>query len=185
MTWRRQPVPIVFASSGPRSLETAGRVADGVLFQVGATPAMVSYALGHVERGAAGRTITRYMRLACSVDHDRDAARSASAGYAAAAAGTVFRSAPAELLDEALVADILALKAHYDYYEHTSSTASHAQLVTDRILDAVAVAGSPEEAIPRFREFLSLGVEEFVLTITSPRPEATIAKLAQEVLPNL
>jgi 5,10-methylenetetrahydromethanopterin reductase len=185
MTWQGRPVPIVFASSGPRSLETAGRVADGVLFQVGATPAMVSYALGHVERGAAGRSVTRYMRLACSVDHDREVARSAAASYVAAAAGTVLRSAPTELLDEALLGDIRALKEHYDYYQHTSSTAPHAKLVTDRVLDAIAIAGTPEEAVPRFRELVGCGVDEFVLTITSPRPEDTFRILAEEVLPAL
>jgi 5,10-methylenetetrahydromethanopterin reductase len=185
MTWHGRPVPIVFASSGPRSLETAGRVADGVLFQVGAAPAMVSYALDHVERGAAGRAVTRYMRLACSVDHDRVAARAAARGYVAAAAGTVLRSAPAELLDEALLADIRALKARYDYYQHTSSAAPHAERVTDRILDAIAIAGTPEDAVPRFRELVARGVDEFVLTITGARPEDTLRILAEEVMPAL
>jgi 5,10-methylenetetrahydromethanopterin reductase len=185
MTWNGCAVPIVFASSGPRSLETAGRVADGVLFQVGATPAMVSYALEHIEEGAAGRSVTRYMRLACSLDHDRAAARAAAAGYVAAAAGTVFSSAPTDMLDEALLADIRALKERYDYYEHTSSAAAHAELVTDRILDAIAIAGTPDEAVPRFRELVACGVDEFVLTITSPRPEDTLRILAEEVLPSL
>jgi 5,10-methylenetetrahydromethanopterin reductase len=185
MTWHGRPVPIVFASSGPRSLETAGRTADGVLFQVGATPAMVSYALGHVAHGARGRPVARYMRLACSVDHDREAARSAAAGYVAAAAGTVFRSTPAELLDEALLSDIRVLKERYDYYQHTSSAASHAALVTDRMLDAIAIAGTPEEAVPRFRELIASGVDEFVLTVTSPRPQATLRILSEEVLPAL
>ena len=185
MAWDGRSIPIVFASSGPRSLETAGRVADGVLFQVGANPAMVSYALEHIERGAAGRAVTRYMRLACVVDQDRDAARTAAAGYVAAAAGTVFRSAPAEVLDEALLADIRTLKERYDYYQHTSSAAPHAELVTDRILDAIAIAGTPHEAIPRLRELVARGVDEFVLTITSPRPQETLRMLAEEVLPAL
>jgi 5,10-methylenetetrahydromethanopterin reductase len=185
MAWPTRPIPIVFAASGPRSLELAGRVADGVLFQVGASPGMVRYAFEHLERGAAGRSVTRYMRLACSIGPDRDAARAAAAGYVAAAAGTIFRSAPAEVLEPALVEDIRAMKERYDYYEHTSSTASHAELVTDRILDAVAVAGTPEEAIPRFRELLALGVDEFVLTITGPHPEETFRALAEEVVPQV
>jgi 5,10-methylenetetrahydromethanopterin reductase len=185
MTWSARPIPIVFASSGPRSLETAGRVADGVLFQAGASTGMVSYALDHIARGAAGRAVKRYMRLACSVGHDRAAARAAVAGYAAAAAGTIFRSAPTELLDPLLVADIRALKERYDYYEHASSSAGHAELVTDRILDAVAIAGTPGEAVPHFRELVALGVDEIVVTITSPHPDETITVLAEEVLPHL
>lgn len=107
MTWPARSIPIVFASSGPKSLALAGRVADVVLFQVGASPGMVRYALGHIERGAAerdgaaGRPL-RLMRLACSVAHDRQAARSAAFGYAAAAAGTVFRSTPRQALPDDL-----------------------------------------------------------------------------------
>ncbi|MBV9007367.1 MAG: LLM class flavin-dependent oxidoreductase, partial [Solirubrobacterales bacterium] len=163
----------------------AGRVADGVLFQVGAQPELVRYALERISRGAGQRKVTRYMRLACSIDHDRATARSAAAGYAAAAAGTIFRSAPGELLDADLRSDIRELKERYDYYEHTSSSAAHAELMTDRILDAVAIAGTPEEAIPRFRELISAGVDEFVLTITSPQPEVTMRLIAEEVVPQL
>jgi 5,10-methylenetetrahydromethanopterin reductase len=185
IAWATRTVPIVFASSGPRSLEAAGRVADGVLFQVGAEPAMVRYAFEHIERGAAGRKVARYMRLACAVDHDRDAARRAAAGYVAAAAGTIFRSAPSAVIDSALLEDIRAMKERYDYYAHTSSAAPHAELVTDRIIDAVAVAGTPSDVIPRFRELNALGVEQFVLTVTTPHPERTLQLLAEEVLPRL
>jgi 5,10-methylenetetrahydromethanopterin reductase len=185
MTWSTRSIPIVFASSGPRSLETAGRVADGVLFQVGAEPMMVRYAFDHIDRGAARRNVARYMRVACSVDHDRETARRAAAGYVAAAAGTIFRSAPAGVLDPALRRDISAMKERYDYYAHTSSTANHTELVTERIIDAVAIAGTPADVIPRFRELSALGVDEFVLTITTPQPDVTLRILADEVLPHL
>jgi alkanesulfonate monooxygenase SsuD/methylene tetrahydromethanopterin reductase-like flavin-dependent oxidoreductase (luciferase family) len=74
------------------------------------------------------------------------------------------------------------LKERYDYYEHTSSAAAHAEFVTDRILDAIAIAGTGEDAVPRFQELVARGVDEFVLTITSPRPEETMRHLAEEVL---
>ena len=185
LTWSVQAVPIVFASSGPRSLESAGRVADGVLFQVGAEPAMVRYAFEHIDHGAAGREVKRYMRLACAVSHDREAARRATAGYVAAAAGTIFRSAPAELLDPGLLEDIRTMKERYDYYAHTSTAAPHAELVTDRIIDAVAIAGTPADVIPRLRELHAVGVDEFVLTVTTPQPGDTLELLAEEVLPHL
>jgi alkanesulfonate monooxygenase SsuD/methylene tetrahydromethanopterin reductase-like flavin-dependent oxidoreductase (luciferase family) len=46
----------------------------------------------------------------------------------------------------------------------------------------VAIAGSPEEAVHRFQELIAPGVDEFVLTITSPHPEQTIQTLPNEVL---
>lgn len=77
------------------------------------------------------------------------------------------------------------MKERYDYYEHTSSQAAHTELITDRILDAIAIAGTPEEAVPRFRVLIDLGVDGFVLTITSPDPHGTIRLIAQEVMPQL
>jgi alkanesulfonate monooxygenase SsuD/methylene tetrahydromethanopterin reductase-like flavin-dependent oxidoreductase (luciferase family) len=58
-------------------------------------------------------------------------------------------------------------------------------LITDRILDAVAIAGTPEEAVPRFRELIDLGVENFVLPIATKHPDHIIHTLAEQVLPRL
>jgi 5,10-methylenetetrahydromethanopterin reductase len=50
--------PIVVAATGPRALELAGRIADGVLIMAGVSPPLVREAMGHVEAGlsAAGRS---------------------------------------------------------------------------------------------------------------------------------
>jgi 5,10-methylenetetrahydromethanopterin reductase len=178
------------ASSGPRSLRLAGRVADGVLFQVGADPALVRYALRSIAAGAeeAGRdpgSITRYLRLACSVGADRERVREAAKGYAAVAAGTVFANVPREHLPPDVWEDIRQMKERYDYYEHGSATASHAELLTDRALDAIAIAGTPEEALPRFRELISLGVDGFVLPIATPDPLETLRVLTDDVIARL
>jgi 5,10-methylenetetrahydromethanopterin reductase len=190
MRWPARRIPIFLASSGPRSLRLAGRVADGVLFQVGADPALVRYALRSIAAGAeeAGRdpgSITRYLRLACSVGADRERVREAAKGYAAVAAGTVFANVPREHLPPDVWEDIRQMKERYDYYEHGSATASHAELLTDRALDAIAIAGTPEEALPRFRELISLGVDGFVLPIATPDPLETLRVLTDDVITRL
>lgn len=188
VTWPPRKVPIIFASSGPKSMQLAGRVADGVLFQVGSDPALVRYAISNIEQGAkaAGRDpgeVRLYQRLACAVSDDRETARQELRGYAAIAAGTLYATAvkediPAELWDE-----LQQMKEQYDYYEHGNSTARHAELITDRILDAVAIAGTPEEAVPRFQALVDLGVENFVLPITTESPMDMIRIFAQRVMP--
>src|SRR5258707_1042649 len=52
-------VPIYLAAEGPRTLELAGRVADGVIVGLGLTPEVVRLSLAAIERGArpAGRTL--------------------------------------------------------------------------------------------------------------------------------
>ena len=52
-------IPVLMAASGPKAIEVAGEVADGVLLLVGANKGIVETALGHLERGArrAGRKV--------------------------------------------------------------------------------------------------------------------------------
>ena len=45
-------IPIIMAASGPKSIELAGEVADGVLVLVGFTPGIVKLVLERIERGA-------------------------------------------------------------------------------------------------------------------------------------
>lgn len=183
--WSSRGIPVFIASSGPRSLRLAGRVADGVLFQVGSEPSLARWALREIAAGADGRTPRLLMRMACAVDRDRAAARDAVSGYAAAAAGTVFANVTADDVPANLWDEIAQLKARYDYYEHASETASHRALVTDRILDAIAVAGTPDEAVERFRQLVELPIDGFVLPMTGPDPVATMRLLAEDVLPAL
>ncbi len=188
LPWVATTLPIWFASTGPRSLRLGGRLADGVLFQVGAAPELVSYALDAISRGAAeaGRDATRVgklVRLACSVSPDREWARHEVRGYAGAAAGTVYGSVPHDSIPAGLVDDLRRMKERYDYYEHASATARHEELITDQIVDAISISGTPDEAIPRFRELVSLGVDGFVLPITTSDPRLTMDVLANEVIP--
>lgn len=188
-TWTSSQVPVFVASSGPRSLRLGGRIADGVLFQVGSDPALVRWAQREIAAGAAesGRDEPprQLVRMACAVDPDASAARDAVAGYAAAAAGTIFANVPREHVPAEVWDEIRQMKERYDYYAHASSAAPHRELVTDRILDAVAVAGAPDEAAARFRELIALGVDGFVLPMTGPDPGATMRVLAEQVLPEL
>ena len=76
------PIPIYVASRGPRMLELAGEVADGVMIGGYATPPGFRWALRHVEAGIAGsgRQTSNVRRLAwlyTSLDPDPEKARAA------------------------------------------------------------------------------------------------------------
>src|SRR5438552_11919952 len=55
----RRPIPLIMAASGPKAIELAGEMADGVLLLVGFNRGIVQRALEHLERGAkrAGRRL--------------------------------------------------------------------------------------------------------------------------------
>jgi 5,10-methylenetetrahydromethanopterin reductase len=190
VSWPPRKVPVVIACTGPLSLQLAGRIADGVLFQVGSDPSLVRYAKKNIEIGAkqAGRKLSEiklYQRLACAVSDNREQVRSEARGYASVAAGTIYSAIPKEDIPTELWEDLCIMKEHYDYQQHGSMEARQADLITDRILDAVAIAGTPEEAVPRFKELTDLGVENFVLPIATKEPNAIIRMLAEQVIPKL
>jgi len=190
MPWSDFEVPIIMACSGPKSLQLGGRLADGVLFQVGSDPAFVRYALDNIRAGAesAGRKfedLKLLMRVACSVGSDREAAREAVKGYAAIGAGTTYATVPREYFADDLWEDLARFKASYDYQEHGSNEAKHKALLTDRIIDAIAIAGTPEEAAPRFRELAALGLDGFCWTAGMPEPEPFIRAFAETIMPAL
>jgi 5,10-methylenetetrahydromethanopterin reductase len=190
VSWPPRKVPVVIACTGPRSLQLAGRIADGVLFQVGSDPFLVKYAKKNIELGAkeAGRDpkdIKLYQRLACAVAEDREQIRTEARGYASVAASTIYAGIPKEDVPEGLWEDLHIMKQEYDYQQHGSMDAKQADLITDRILDAVAIAGTAEEAVPRFKQLIELGVENFVLPIATKEPDKIIKTLADEVMPHL
>src|SRR5207247_7811127 len=47
----RRPIPLIMAASGPKAIELAGEIADGVLLLVGFNGGIVQRALEHLERG--------------------------------------------------------------------------------------------------------------------------------------
>jgi 5,10-methylenetetrahydromethanopterin reductase len=190
MAWSNCEVPVVMACSGPKSLQLGGRIADGVLFQVGSNPALVRYALDNISKGAeqAGRSLEDlklYMRVACAISEDRDKAREEAKGYVAAAAGTTFKTVPKEYFDAQLWQDLDNFKSSYDYAEHASNAARHKALLTDRIIDAIAIAGTPSEVIPRFQELASMGLDGFVWPAAMPEPIPYLETFAREVMPQL
>jgi 5,10-methylenetetrahydromethanopterin reductase len=190
MPWSQKKVPMVMASSGPKSLKLAGRVADGVLFQVGTEPRLVQYALDHIQAGAesVGRKLDDlklYMRVATSVHENRETAQQDLKGYASVAAGTVFKTVPRHYFDDDLYEDLKRFKASYNYAEHGSNTSEHSKLLTERIYHAIAIACPPDEAISRFRELAAMGVDGFVLPFAMPDPVPYMRKFAEEVVPHV
>jgi 5,10-methylenetetrahydromethanopterin reductase len=190
MPWSSRAVPIIMASSGPRSLQLAGRIADGVLFQVGADPRLVQYALDNISKGAAesGRSLDDlklYMRIATAVHPDQERARNEIRGYASVAAGTVFGTVPRDYFDDNLYEDLTRMKAAYDYAQHASNESEHSELLTDRIFDAISIACTPADAVERFNTLVGLGIDGFVWPAGMPDPTPYLETFASEVIPRV
>lgn len=187
MAWSGYKTPIFMACSGPKSLQLGGRVADGILYQVGADPAFHRYAMENIRLGAqqAGRNIKDikiYARLACAVSDNKAQAQQEVKGYCSVAAGTVFKTVPRRYFNDELYQQLSRFKAGYDYAEHGSNQAGHRQLLTPEIIDAMAFAGTPDEILPRFEELIELGVQGFVLPFAMTDPVAYMKVFSQQII---
>ena len=189
MAWMARPrVPIYVAASGPRMLELAGALADGVIIMVGVGEAMVRAAIERVWTGATatGRdpsTIEIVLWTACAVS-DREP-EAAIASVKATVARTVIRRLPLALTGEQAAATD-RIRTEYDYTHHAHPRAPHAQLVPDTLVADFALAGDTAACAERLRRLDTLGVSSVALALPAPAFEergVMLARLATEVLP--
>jgi 5,10-methylenetetrahydromethanopterin reductase len=191
IAWARAPhVPVYVAASGPRMLELAGAIADGVIVMVGVSETMVRAAIERVRAGArsAGRdpdAVAVVVWTACAVSDE--APEVAVAAVKATVARTVIRTLPASVTPEHAVA-VDSIRAAYDYAWHSDARAPHAALVPDALVSDFAVAGDSTTCAARLRALASLGVSAVALALPDADVDvderaAMLTRLATAVVP--
>jgi len=148
LAWLDAPraIPIYLAGSGPRMLETAGRLGDGAIVYATVSPDVLKVALERVAAGAraAGRApgdLDVALWAPMSIGRDREQARDHARGRVASACR---HPLPVRLSDEDEAA-MRRVRESYDAYQHAAAAARHRTLVTDRLVDLMALAGTPDD----------------------------------------
>ena len=153
-----RPVPLYLAGSGPRMLETAGRLGDGVLMYVGTAPPILEAGLECVAKGAAaaGRAfddVDVVLWTPTSVSRDPAKARDHVRGRVASA---LRHPLPVELAP-ADQAAIKRVRDSYDAFQHATAGSRHRELVPDHLVDLMALAGTPEEVREQVERVAGVG----------------------------
>jgi 5,10-methylenetetrahydromethanopterin reductase len=154
----RRAIPIYVAGSGPKMLGAAGRIGDGAIVYATVAPEVVRAALERVAEGAhaAGRApgnLDVALWAPMAIDRDRARARDHARGRVASAAR---HPLPVRLADEDEVA-MRRIRDHYDAYQHASADSAHRALVTERLVDLMALAGTPDDVREQVRGLLGVG----------------------------
>jgi 5,10-methylenetetrahydromethanopterin reductase len=173
LTWAKARVPIYLSAHGPRGLELAGEIADGVIIGTGVLPEIVADAREHVRIGAAraGRRLEDldlWWWLMSSLAPTREAAVADAASGLAAAGNHLLRfTASGKHVPPELVEPLRQLRAGYRVEAHFGHGAAehNARLVRDLGLTEYLVArfgllGTPEECVARARALEALGVTQ-------------------------
>lgn len=191
MEWASGELPIWIAGYGPKALQLAGRVADGVILQF-ADPHLIQWSLGFVREGAlaAGRdpaSITVMAAAPVWVSDDLSVGRDRVRWFPALVSNHVMdllaRYDPADLPAEltAYVRD----RHGYDYHHHAEVGSDNASFVTDAVVDNFCIVGPVEEHKRRLRELAALGVQQFNIYLMCGDEEATLDIYGREILPAL
>jgi len=173
-------IPIWVSATGPRTLELAGRVADGVILLAGLHPDGIRFALEHIDRGAeqAGRgarpevTVFAYGAID---DEDETAAFAAARSIAAWFPQTSpvyceLAGLPGKLVDQ--------VRRSYSGGEFQEA-ARAAELLPDDFVHRMALAGGSAEAREHIRNLAGLGIDFFTVFPLGPRRMHTIERFRE------
>lgn len=191
-----RPLPIYLAAEGPRTLELAGRVADGVIVGLGLTPEVIRLALAAIERGAraAGRALADvdvWWFAKTNLADRREEAVARITMALAASANHAFRftlegkGVPASLHER-----IRGLQRDYDAHHHELDGARNAGLtdrwgLTEFLADRFAFAGTPGDCVAQVRRAMEAGARQFVITGFVPEPRVFVGRWMREVAARL
>lgn len=159
LAWLERPsaIPIYVAGSGPKMLQAAGRLGDGAIMYVGTAPEILRAGLRHVEDGARqrGRRLADLdvaLWTPTAVGRDRELARDHVRGRVASA---MRHPLPVDLSPEDQAA-VRRLREAYDPYQHATAASRHRELVPDRFVDRLALAGTPAEVVEQVRRVMQV-----------------------------
>jgi 5,10-methylenetetrahydromethanopterin reductase len=154
IAWLDRPhaIPLYVAGSGPKMLAAAGRLGDGVIMYSSTSPPIIEAALSHIAAGAqaAGKALEELnivIWAPMSVAHDRALARDHVRGRVASA---MRHPLPIELDAEDRAA-VERVRRQYDFFQHATAASTHRELVPERFVDLLALAGNPDEIVERVR----------------------------------
>jgi 5,10-methylenetetrahydromethanopterin reductase len=154
----RADIPVYISASGPKTLELAGEIADGVILLVGLFPEALAWALEQVDRGAAkaGRARPHVAVFAYgAIGDDQDAAMASARSIAAWFPQTAPAICELAGVPAALVADVRARYAGGEFQEAEEA----ARLLPDDFVRSVALAGDASHARSRIAAAIDAGAD--------------------------
>ncbi len=190
LAWASGGVPPVWvAGYGPKVLDLAGRIADGVILQF-ADPDLIEWCVSFVKKGAeaAGRDPNKIEIMAAApvwlsdnVEVGREHVRWFPALVSNHVVDLVSRYKPDEL--PASLTSYIRDRGAYDYLHHCEVDSSNRNFVTDEVTDRFCVLGNAQAHIEKIQRLAQAGVTQFNIYLMCGDEEDTLEKYKKEVLP--
>jgi 5,10-methylenetetrahydromethanopterin reductase len=189
------PVPVYISAEGPKTLELAGEIADGVICGMGLSPEVAALTLEHIETGAkrAGRTLADldiWALARVNTGTDRAALVNEIRMELASTAHHAFRfTQEGKLVPPELSEAIRKVQSGYRPASHEALGESpNAKLMEDAdllayMVDRFAVLGTAEACVERIQSIRAAGIHQLLFTgFVDDRP-GLIRTLGESVFP--
>lgn len=185
-------LPIELACMGPKSVEVAGAIADGVIVDghMGGNAEGVQATVAAARRGAeaAGRDPAA-LRFVAAIDGaiEDDRTRACDQVRQTAARNIARKPWLPDCLGVAHAEVVRAVTDAYRFYKHLDLTAQHRELIPDEVAMKCCIAGTPDDCVAKARELAQAGITDLAVFVTAQDVDGSRRKLerfAAEVMPH-
>ncbi len=192
--WIRRPVPLWIAAEGPRTLELAGELCDGVIVGTGLTPEVIDGSLACLERGAqkSGRSLADldvWWFAKANIAASREQAVGAIKMALAASANHAFRTTlEGKHVPEPYHEAVRELQRRYAFHQHehlgpTGNAALTDELgLTDYLAERFAIVGTPDDCAAKVDDLRRRGVSQILITAFVPDRMRFLREFADTVM---
>jgi probable F420-dependent oxidoreductase len=190
ISWAKGSPPVWVAGYGPKVLDLAGRVGDGVILQF-ADPDLIEWCLGFVKKGAeaAGRDWREIEVMSAApvwVSDNLETARKHVRWFPALVSNHVVdlisRYKPEEL--PSALTSFVRNRGGYDYQQHCEVDSSNSAFVSDEVVDRFCLVGPADAHREKLRKLASVGVTQFNIYLMCGDEEGTLEKYKKQILPD-
>ncbi len=159
----KERIPIYIAARGPKMLELAGRLADGVIILVGTDSSYLQQANERIQAGVrtAGRKpgdVHLVLWVPCAVS-DQLPAREAVKAHVARIVAHPLPFALGQKEKEVLQ----KIREAYNYYQHMQQQANQAKVIPDWLVDKFAIAGTSQECRAKVQQLKESGIHQIAI----------------------
>lgn len=193
LTWGSADIPLYIAASGPKTLELAGEVADGVIIQTGLLPEVVEDALACIRRGAerAGRDFDKidktwfpWVNVAASKEEAID---NILHSLASGAKHLGRFTTQGKHIPENMIPLIEQVYAEYKFEQHQIPGNDNGKLVkrlglAEYLADRFAIVGTPEDCVRKIQEAAEAGARHFWMSVHFPDKEVFMKQWSETVM---
>jgi 5,10-methylenetetrahydromethanopterin reductase len=197
--WYHKAIPIYMAPGGPKGLELAGRIADGVFLETGFIPEVIEDTLKKLSSAAheAGRSMDDidvwWHARACFGNSRDDAIDQIPTGLLGIGNRLARFQKEGKFIPDEIWPKLQELKRRYDFMGHhetpgqpSKNSAMLDELgLRDYLVQRFGIVGTPEDFVERIKYLESLGVNNIAFSALMPDKIAFIETMRDDVIPHL